>query len=330
VTEAAGKFQVKPERTFTGLKCAEKMIAAGGLDAVAIESPPYFHPAQARAAVEAGLHVYVAKPLAVDVPGCLDIKESGLKAGKKGLVFLVDFQTRANEFFIEAMKRVHAGAIGEIVFGESSYQCGRLGLKGPAGDTPEARLRNWAFDIALSGDIIVEQNIHTLDVMNWAMNHVAPVRCSGTGSRKVRVDVGDCWDNFQLTYEYPNKVGIAFHSRQFNCDAPGGIINKMYGPKGALLTEYGGNVIIRGGEGTFYRGGNTGAIYKEGACNNIKAFHDSITKKDTSNPTVEPSVMSNLIAIMGRTAAYTGRTVTWDELMKMDEKLDAKLSGVKA
>ncbi|MCX6901424.1 MAG: Gfo/Idh/MocA family oxidoreductase [Verrucomicrobia bacterium] len=330
VETVATKLQLKPEQTFTGLKCAEKLIAKGGLDAVAIISPPYFHPEQARTAVEAGLNVYVAKPIAVDVPGAKSIEESGKLATKKGLVFQVDFQTRANEFFIEAMKRVHAGAIGEIVFGESSYQCGRLGLKGPIGTTPEARLRNWAFDIALSGDIIVEQNIHTLDVMNWAMNHVPPVRCTGTGGRKVRVDVGDCWDNFQLTYEYPNKVGIAFNSRQFDCDAPGGIINKMYGSKGALLTEYGGNVMIRGAGDTFYRGGRTNAIYKEGTQTNIKTFHEKIGKKDVSNSTVPVSVRSNLIAIMGRMAAYTGHTVTWDDVMKSKEKLDAHLGGMKA
>ena len=330
VDTVAAKFQLKPEQTFTGLKCAEKLIAKGGLDAVAVISPPYFHPEQARTAVEAGLNVYVAKPIAVDVPGAKSIEESGRLATKKGLVFQVDFQTRANEFFIEAMKRVHGGAIGEIVFGESSYQCGRLGLKGPIGTTPEARLRNWAFDIALSGDIIVEQNIHTLDVMNWAMNHVPPVRCTGTGGRKVRVDVGDCWDNFQLTYEYPNKVGIAFNSRQFDCDAPGGIINKMYGSKGALLTEYGGNVMIRGAGDTFYRGGRTNAIYKEGTQTNIKTFHELIGKKDVANTTVPVSVRSNLIAIMGRMAAYTGRTVTWDDVMKSKEKLDAKLGGIKA
>ncbi len=330
VDTVAAKFQLKPEQTFTGLKCAQKLIAKGGLDAVAIISPPYFHPEQAHAAVEAGLNVYLAKPIAVDVPGAKSIKESGHLATKKGQVFLVDFQTRANEFFIEAMKRVHAGAIGEIAFGESSYQCGRLGLKGPAGNTPEARLRNWPFDIALSGDIIVEQNIHTLDVMNWAMNHVPPVRCTGTGGRKVRVDVGDCWDNFQLTYEYPNKVGIAFCSRQFDCDAPGGIINKMYGSKGALLTEYGGSVMIRGAGDAFYRGGRTNAIYKEGAQTNIKSFHELVGKKDASNTTVDVSVMSNLIAIMGRMAAYGGRTVTWDEVMKSNKRLDPKLGDVKA
>jgi len=329
VDTVAAKQQLKPEQTFTGLKCAEKMIAKGGIDAVAIISPPYFRPEQAHAAVEAGLHVYAAKPIAVDVPGCVSIKQTGLAAGKKGLVFLVDFQTRADQYFIEAMKRVHAGALGTMVFGESLYHTGRLHKKGEV-KTQEDRLRNWAFDQVLSGDIIVEQNIHTLDVMNWAMNNAAPLHCTGLGGRKSRVDVGDCWDYFTCVYEYPNKVGITFSSRQYDVDAPGGIINKMYGTTGALLTNYGGDVMIRGGADTFYRGGKSPGIYKDGAVTNIKTFHESITAKNATNPTVAPSVMSTLVAIMGRTAAYTGRTVTWEELMRSKERLDAKLTGLKA
>ncbi len=325
----AAKHQLTPEQTFTGLKCAEKMIAKGGLDAVAIISPPYFHPEQAAAAVTAGLHVYLAKPLAVDVPGCLAIRNTGLDAGKKGLVFLVDFQTRADQYFIEAMRRVHDGALGTMVFGEALYHAGRLGKHGED-KTPEGRLRNWVFDKTLSGDIIVEQNIHTLDVMNWAMNNVPPVRCSGLGGRKGRLDVGDCWDYFTCVYEYPNKVGVTFSSRQYDVDAPGGIINKMYGTKGALLTNYGGDVMIRGGEGTFYRGGKSPGIYKDGAVANIKTFHESILAKNVANPTLEPSVMSNLVAIMGRMAAYSGKTVTWDDVMKSTDKLDANLATLKA
>ena len=94
---------------------------------VAIMSPPYFHPEQAAAAVEAGVHVYVAKPIAVDVPGCRSIEASAKLAGEKKLCFLVDFQTRSTAFYQEAIKRVHAGAIGELTFGEVFYHCGRLG-----------------------------------------------------------------------------------------------------------------------------------------------------------------------------------------------------------
>lgn len=328
VDEMKAKFQLKDDQVFTGWKCAEKMIAKGGLDAVAIISPPYFHPEQAAAAVAAGLHVFLAKPVAVDVPGCQSIKASGESAGKKGLVFLVDFQTRTDQFFIEAMKRVHAGAIGKMVFGEALYHANRLGKKSED-QTPEGRLRNWVFDQALSGDIIVEQNIHTLDVMNWAMNNVAPVQCSGLGGRKGRVDVGDNWDYFTCVYEYPDKVGVTFSSRQYDVDAGSGIINKMYGTSGALMTNYGGEVMIRGGADNFYRGGKTSGIYKDGPIANIKTFHESITARQYANPTVEPSVMSNLVSIMGRMAAYTGHTVTWEDVKRSEIKLDGKLQGLK-
>lgn len=333
--EHAGKVakdhQLGDDRVFSGLQCAEKMIAKGGIDAVAIISPPYFHPMQARAAVDAGLHVYLAKPVAVDVPGCLSVKETAARAKEKGLVFLIDFQTRANEFFIEAMRRVHAGALGEIGHGEALYQAGRLRAKSQE-NTPEARLLNWAFDKKLSGDIIVEQNIHTLDVMNWAMQHVPPLRVSGMAGRKVRVDVGDCNDTYSLVYEYPNQVGITFSSRQFDVPggAPGGIINRMFGSKGSLHTEYGGEVMIRGGAENFYRGGKSAGIYKDGIIANIAAFQKTIDSKDRANPTVEPSVLSNLIAVFGRLAAEKGSPMTWDELMSSTARLEPDLGGLKA
>jgi myo-inositol 2-dehydrogenase / D-chiro-inositol 1-dehydrogenase len=330
VQEAAAKCNLGAAQTFTGLKCAEKMIARGGLDAVAIISPPYFHPEQARAAVNAGLHVYLAKPAAVDVPGCNSIRESGAIARRKGLVFLVDFQTRTNEFYIEALRRIHSGAMGELCFGEATYHANRLAIKAPPG-APEARLRNWVFDQALSGDIIVEQNIHTLDVMSWIMRETPPLRCTGTGGRRVRIDVGDAWDHYALAYEYANDVGITFSSRQFDAHGePGGIINRMFGTKGVFSGRYGGEVLIRGGKETFYRGGATTAIFKEGAIANIKDFHEAVMRRDVSNPTLEPSVASNLVAILGRTAARERRTVTWNELVKTKTKLHADLSGLQA
>ena len=329
---AAGKCQLGAAQMFTGLKCAEKMIAQGGLDAVAIISPPYFHPEQARAAVNAGLHVYLAKPVAVDVPGCHSIAGSGALARKKSLVFLVDFQTRANEFYLEAMRRLHSGVMGELCFGESSYHAERLKPKAPPGASAlEARLRNWVFDQVLSGDIIVEQNIHTLDVMSWAMKDAPPLRCTGTGGRRVRTDVGDAWDHYALVYEYPNQVGITFSSRQFDAHGePGGIINRMFGTKGVFLGKYGGDVMIRGGKDVFCRGGATTSIYKDGAAANLKAFHAAVLNKDAANPTIEPSVTSNLVAILGRTAAQEKRTVTWTELVASKQKLQADLSGMVA
>ena len=329
VDNLGGKFEVKPENRFTGLSGYRRMLDLK-LDAVAIESPPYFHPEQAAAAVEAGCHVYVAKPIAVDVPGCKTIGESGKKATDKGLCFLVDFQTRADEFYIEALKRVHDGALGQLAFGEATYHAGvpwAGQIDFAKEDNPESRLRAWGLDRVLSGDIITEQNIHTLDVVNWIMNG-PPVCAFGTGGQKVR-DFGTCWDTFSVVFQYPDNVGITFSSRQFNGHGtqPEGIRNRMFGSKGVLETQYGGEVLIRGEN--FYRGGSTPTIYKQGAVNNIATFHANIQNGDATNPTVPESVRSNMLTILGRTAAYEGRIVTWEEIEKSDEKLAADLKGLK-
>lgn len=319
--EAAARFGLSPDRVFTGLHCAEELAGSGGLDAMAVISPPYFHPSQVATAVQVGLHVYLAKPVAVDAPGCRSIQESGELARHKNLTFLVDFQTRTNEYYIEAVRRIHSGDHGEIVYGESRYHSGRLDAKAVPG-SPGSRLRNWVFDIPLSGDIVVEQNIHTLDVMSWVMRDLPPLKCTGTCGRKVRTDVGDTNDNFALVYEYPNDVGITFSSRQFNAyGEPGGITNRFFATEGVFSSKYGGEVYIRGDAERFYRGGNTASIYRDGAVSNIATFHRSITDGDSSNPTFEPSVMSNYVAIMGRMAAYTGRTISWDEIKSSNEML---------
>ncbi|HOS92698.1 MAG TPA: Gfo/Idh/MocA family oxidoreductase, partial [Armatimonadota bacterium] len=161
VDGARERFGLEAGRCHTGLDGYRKLLD-GPVDAVAIESPPYFHTAQVQASVEAGKHVFLAKPMAVDVPGCQTILAAGEKA-KGRLSFVVDFQTRNHPIFREAVRRVHMGAIGAPVLGQCFYHTGRLNPQAKPG-TPEARLRNWVFDVALSGDIIVEQNIHVIDV----------------------------------------------------------------------------------------------------------------------------------------------------------------------
>jgi myo-inositol 2-dehydrogenase/D-chiro-inositol 1-dehydrogenase len=333
IDNCGGKFGVPQSRRYPGLSGYRKLLE--NVDAVAIESPPYFHPEQAAAAVDAGCHTYVAKPIAVDVPGCQSIGDSGSKASSKKQCFLVDFQTRADEFYMEALKRVRNGAIGDFVFGEAIYHAGcpfgrMYDTWRKAPDDSENRLRAWGLDRIISGDIITEQNIHTLDVMSWIMDS-EPVYAVGTGGRSVR-PVGTCNDHFALMFEYPNKIGITFSSRQMEGHGtqPEGIRNRMFGSKGVLETEYGGQVLIRGKDDTFYRGGRSPGIYKDGAVTNIKTFHDSIVEGKYDNPTVAPSVRSNLVTILGRTAAYTGRKVTWKRLLKNPEKLDANLKGLKA
>ncbi|RJP30313.1 MAG: gfo/Idh/MocA family oxidoreductase [Candidatus Omnitrophota bacterium] len=324
------RFHVSAAHCFSGLS-GYKRLLADGVDAVAIETPPYFHPEQAAAGVDAGVHVYVAKPIAVDAPGCETIAASGKKATEKRLCFLVDFQTRANEFYIEAIRRVHAGDIGNFAFGESSYHAGcpwdrqfQYLEDDPA--NPENRLRAWGLDKTLSGDIITEQNIHTLDVASWIMNE-PPLQASGLCARKVRKDLGNCHDCFTVVFEYPNDVGISFSSRQFEGhESAGGINNRMFGSKGVLETQYGGQVLIRGEHP--YPGGKTPQIFTEGAVNNIATFRNNIVNGVYDNPTVEPSVRSNLVAILGRTAAYTRSVVRWNEMLKTKEKLEFDLTGL--
>ena len=330
IDSAGVKLGVPAANRFPGLSGYKKLLEK--VDAVAIESPPYFHPEQAAMAVEAGCHIYVAKPIAVDVPGCHSIGESGKRASKNKLCLLVDFQTRADPFYIEALKRLREGALGKFVFGGAIYHAncpfGRMydtWRNDPK--NPENRLRAWGLDRVISGDIITEQNIHTLDVMSWIMDE-EPVSAVGVGGRTIR-QVGTCNDNFALLFEYPNKIGITFSSKQFSGHGtqPEGIRNRMFGSKGVLETEYGGQVIVRGEN--FYRGGKCPGIYKDGAVVNVATFHKSIVEGNYENPTVEPSVRSNLITILGRTAAYTGRKVRWRQLVKSTEKLEANLKGLK-
>lgn len=330
VDDFARKFDIPQERRFTGLNGYKKLLESG-VDAVAIESPPYFHPQQAADAVDAGAHVYLAKPIAVDVPGCQSVEASGVKAREKNQCYLIDFQTRANDFFIEALRRVHNGGIGDLAFGEAIYHADTpFGRMHPYVDkenpTKEDWIRAWGLSRELSGDIITEQNIHTLDVMSWIMG-VNPIKATGTCGHLIR-DKKYCHDYFALVYEYPNNVGITFSSKQFNGHGtqPEGIRNRMFGSKGVLETEYGGRVLIRGEN--FYKGGNTPDLYPQGAQTNIATFHQAIMNGDYSNPTVEPSVQSNLITIMGRKAAYEGVTVTWDDLMQDQSIMEFDLSGL--
>lgn len=315
----AAKFKVDRSRLYGGLD-GYKDLVASQLDAVAIESPPYFHPEQAAAAVAAGKHVFLAKPVAVDVVGCKSVLESGEKA--KGKVsFLVDFQTRAQPAFQEAARRVHSGAIGVPVLGHVFYHTGRLRPQAPPGAPPEeARLRNWVFDKALSGDIIVEQNIHVLDVANWYLQS-PPLRAYGTGGRKARVDVGDCWDHFVVTYWYPNDVRVDFSSAQFTKGFHDMCI-RVYGTAGTVDSHYGGFVRITGDNP--WPGVEKDDTFREGAIANVKSFIESIRTGRLLNNAAQ-SVESNLTAVLGRMAAYAERTVTWDEMLRTNEKLDAKL-----
>ena len=320
-------FDIDSKRCYATLSGYKRLLDLRP-DALAIESPPYFHPEQAAAAVDAGIHVNLAKPVAVDVPGCRMVEEAGRRAASKNLVFLADFQTRVNTFYQEAVQRVHRGDIGPIGLGEACFNGGDVWnswnpvehfLEESPND-PEARLKAWGLDRALSGDIIVEQSIHTIDVATWILD-AAPVSATGSGSRK-HYQHGDAWDTFAVLYRFPNAVDVLFNAKQFG-KGYSDIGCRMYGMAGTIDTHYGGEVVIRGNNP--YPGGNTGKLYPEGTSANIALFHQCITASQFANKTVAPSVRSNLASILGRVAAVKQRDVTWNEMMNANEKLESNV-----
>jgi predicted dehydrogenase len=184
----------------------------------------------------------------------------------------------------------------------------------------EARLHNWVFDKRLSGDIIVEQNIHVLDVANWYASST-PVRAFGTGGRKARIDVGDCWDHFLVTYWYPGDVKVDFSSNQFLKGFHDMCI-RFYGTAGTMEAHYGGAVRMTGDKQ--WTGTEKDDTGNGGAVANVKAFVESIrTGNYVNNAAV--SAKSNLTAVLGRMAAYRGGTFTWDEMMRSNETYEANL-----
>jgi predicted dehydrogenase len=304
---------------------AYKQLAESKLDAVVIETPPYFHPEHARAAIEAGKHVYLAKPVAVDVPGCRSIQESAAKANGK-LSFLVDFQTRARPAFQEAAERVHRGDIGKVAFAQVYYYAGRPSpdKSQPGMDPGEARVKNFYMDRVLGGDIIVEQNIHVIDVGNWMLNG-HPIKAVGTGGRTnwagTPYNAGDAYDHFSVTYWYPNDVHVTFSSNQIT-RAFTDLCVRCFGIDGCADLHYNGSLSIAGKNP--WKGPEKDPTFKEGAVSNVKAFVESIRQGKYLNNT-ETAVESNMTAILGRTAAYKEQMVTWDEMSKSTEKFEAEL-----
>lgn len=328
VDAAGDKFAVPAPRRFTGLSGYRRLLEQK-LEAVVIESPPFFHPEQAAAAVDAAKHVYLAKPVAVDVPGCLSVEASGRKATAKKLCFLVDFQARTLPIFRDAVQQIHRGELGQIVSVEAAYQTGPVGTevdKARRADPKnvELRLRAWSTDRVLSGDIITEQNIHALD-MACGLLDAAPVRAYGAGG-KARDFVGDCWDHFSITFDFPNQVLATFSSIQvgFGFDD---IVCRVYGTTGTVDLHYFSKSVIKCKE--YSNAAEPGNLYTTGAEANIATFHEAIAKHDYANPTVAASVRSNLTTILGRTAAYENRVVTWEEMLRKAEPFVADLAGLK-
>lgn len=329
VDAVGNKHNVPAEKRFSGLSGYKRLLGEK-INAVAIETPPYFRPEQVAAAVDAGKHVYMAKPLAVDVPGCLSIADSAKKAAAKKLSVLVDFQTRAMPAYQEVLQRVHAGGIGKLVTVFAEYQTNLMFQdrdnqvrKDPK--NPEVRLRAWGIDRIISGDVITEQNIHALDVATWFVN-AEPIKAYGSGGR-ARPFIGDCWDHYSVLFFFPDDLVVTFTAKQVGYGYDD-IMVRAHGTAGTAETHYGGKCWLSSRDDKY--NGTTPNIYLVGVEKNIATFYDAVSKGDFSNPTVAPSVRSNLTTILGRTAAYRKAEVTWDEMMKANEKWEFDTKGLKA
>ena len=317
--------------TFQGPKAYERLLALKDVDAVVIATPPYFHTYHLAAVVKAGKHVYCEKPVAVDVAGTRRVLDIGKQA--EGKVSLnVGFQIRKAPPFVELVKRIHEGALGEISFGETYYLCPFLDRPPlPPNLSPaEARVRNWIYDRVLSGDIIVEQNIHVIDIMNWVMQ-AHPVKALAVAGRKGRPDSGDCNGHYSVTFWYPNDVHVNFSSKQFgkgSFDAN----ERFFGTTGSSESPYSGTLGITGDSPWTWNSGEkqkTGEFSASGTfSDNLgqadamkhKAFIESITSGKFLNE-APLGVESALSAMLGRMSAEKGRAVTWDEMMKSNESL---------
>jgi predicted dehydrogenase len=329
IAQAAGeRLKAPKERCFAGLNGYRQLLESK-VDAVFLETPPYFFPAHAQAAVAAGCHVYVAKPVAVDVPGCLLIRELGKRSTANKKVFLVDFQTRADPFHQEAIQKVHAGMIGKVGLLTAFYH-DECFLDPPRQKTVENLLSGlaWVNDTALGGAYIVNCDIHAIDVALWIAGD-APVSAMGYSCRNRPNANGDSHDCYAVSYQFKSGLVMTDQSEHVRNASGFKAGCHAYGQEGYLETNYAGKVFIRGLQDG-YAGGENKELYADGMRRNVDTFHQCITEGRYDNPTVEPSVNSTLATILGREAALKARKLTWEELLKDKRRLEVDLTGLKA
>jgi predicted dehydrogenase len=336
VSARFGKPAVDPKRLFKGLRAYEALFASPEVDAVYVATPPWFHPQHLEAAITAGRHIYLEKPVAVDVPGAKKVMALGERAKGK-LSLAVGFQIRHASPYVELAKRIHEGQIGPLVAGEIHYFASALKRPDWPDATPvERRVRNWVHDKALSGDIIVEQNIHIIDVTNWMLG-AHPVAAVGSTGRAGRTDAGDCNGHFNCVFSYPAGVDVSFASTQFG-PGPYNVGMLYFGTKGFGEARYDAPVRI-GGEspwefpglkkpeptdlGSAASGTFRGAL-DDADPNKQKAFIESITSGTLLNQ-ANAGVEAALASMLGREAAYTGKRVTWEKLLKSKKTYDPKI-----
>jgi len=300
--------EVPKERVFVGFDAYKKLIDSG-VDIVLLVTPPNFRPLHFAACIEAGKHVFFEKPVGVDPVGCRKIIETGELAKKKGLGVVAGTIWRHHGPYIATKKAVADGAIGRIVAGRIRYCIGRRWYRErkPEWSPAEYLVRNWINFVEMSGDHIVEQHVHTIDVANWFMD-AHPVAAVGMGGRARRI-TGNQYDYFSVDFEYPNGAHIHSMCRQVNgCWNGGGQV--FVGQKGETN---GCGRIKAAGEVKLPEVKTHKSPY-------VQEHIDLLRSIIEGNPLNEARQIaeSSLTAVMGRISAYTGKRITWDEMMKSD------------
>jgi predicted dehydrogenase len=321
--------EVPDDKCFVGFDAYQKVIEAG-VDIVILASPPFFRPEHLAAAVAARKHIFTEKPVCVDPVGARSVMATALKAKELGLTIVTGTQRRHQRDYVAAFNQVQAGAIGDITGGNVYWNQSKLWHKdsNPSWTEMEWMIRDWVNWTWLSGDHIVEQHVHNIDVMNWfAGSH--PVKAVGMGSRLRRV-TGDQYDNFSVDYVFEN--GMHFHSmcRQIN-GCVSNVSERIQGTKGSLFCL--DTIFIKDLAGTEtwkyeYPVNDEGKPSRGKMKSAYKQEHvDMINAIRTNQPfnELENTAASTLTAIMGRISAYTGKETSWDEMMNSELKLGPKV-----
>ncbi|MBU0640310.1 MAG: Gfo/Idh/MocA family oxidoreductase [Planctomycetes bacterium] len=312
LSELGAPFKVTDDTCFVGFD-AYKGVLDCDIDLVVTAPPPHFRPLHLAAIVAAGKHVFMEKPVAVDPVGVRSIIASSELAKKKGLAIVAGTQRRHQPSYLEVMKRVHDGAIGDVVAAQCYWNQGELWVheRQPDYSDMEWQCRNWLYFDWLSGDHIVEQHIHNLDVVNWAMGS-PPAKCVGMGGRQVRTEpkYGNIYDHFAIEYEYPNGARVLSMCRQVK-GASHRVSERLVGTLGDSNPD---GVI---------EGENPYRYEPEGEAINpyVQEHADLINSIRNGEPLNEGRRVaeSTLTAIMGRMSAYTGREISWNWVMNSSE-----------
>jgi predicted dehydrogenase len=311
--EVPAALKVAPDKRFVGFDAYQKVVQTD-VHLVLLTTPPHWRAQHCQAAIEAGKHVFMEKPGGVDPKGIRSLIQTAALAEQKKLSLVAGTQRRHSKKYQEIIRRIHDGQIGEIVSGQAYWNGGdMLGYwkwwdKDNRSDM-EWQCRSWPWFTWSSGDHIVEQHVHNLDVINWALQ-THPEQCLGMGGRAVR-NLGNIWDHFAVEFEYPKGVRVESMCRQIN-GCTDRIAERVVGTKGFADVDQG--VIV--GESPFKYDGPDPDHY-------VQEMADLIASIRTGTPINEGRNVaeSTMNAIMGRMSAYTGRALKWDWAMKAS-KLD--------